>query len=110
MTKFGNWLMKLPTPRIMAAHPAPIDFAWINFYLLKFLRNRLDQYPLHYPFFQSMPAFDIKSYAARVLQKDYTDINRNNYPIKLHDNKNHTHKAIDDAREYASLLVKLLNI
>ncbi|GIR80278.1 MAG: hypothetical protein CM15mP81_17880 [Alphaproteobacteria bacterium] len=110
MNQFGDWLLKLPSPRIMAAHPAPIDFAWINFYLLKFLRDRLDQYPLHYPFFQSMPAFDIKSYAARVLQKDYTDINRNNYPIELHDNKNHTHKAIDDAREYASLLVKLLNI
>ena len=42
--------------------------------------------------------------------KDYADINRNNYPIELHNNKNHTHKAIDDAREYASLLVKLLNI
>ena len=82
----------------------------INFYLLKFLRNRLDKYPLHYPFFQSISAFDIKSYAARVLQKDYTDINRNNYPIELHSNKNHTHKAIDDAREYARLLVKLLNM
>ena len=109
MNKFGDWLLQLPSPRIMAAHPAPTDFAWINFYLLKFLRDRLDQYPLHIPFFQSMPAFDIKSYAVRVLQKDYTDINRNNYPIELHDDKNHTHKAIDDAREYANLLVKLLN-
>ena len=110
MNQFGDWLLKLPSPRIMAAHPAPIDFAWVNYYFLKFLRDRLDKYPFHEPFFQFMPAFDIKSYAARVLQKDYADINRNNYPIELHNNKNHTHKAIDDAREYASLLVKLLNI
>ena len=110
MNQFGDWLLKLPSPRIMAAHPAPIDFAWVNYYFLEFLRDRLDKYPFHEPFFQIMPAFDIKSYAARVLQKDYADINRNNYPIELHNNKNHTHKAIDDAREYASLLVKLLNI
>ena len=110
MNKFGDWLLNLPKPRIMAAHPAPLDFSWVNWYILKFLRNRLDKYPFHEPFFQVKPAFDIKSYAARVLQKDYKDINRNNYPIELHDNKNHTHKAIDDAREYASLLVKLLNI
>jgi len=55
-----------------------------------------------------MPAFDIKSYASAVLKKDYADVIRENYPKELHDNGKHTHKAIDDAKEYAKLLVKLL--
>ena len=54
-------------------------------------------------------AFDIKSYAAAVLKKDFTDIHRDTYPKDLHDNTKHTHKAIDDAREYAQLLIKLLD-
>ena len=41
MTRFGDWLLSLPSPRIMAAHPSPLDFAWVNWYILKFLRNSL---------------------------------------------------------------------
>ena len=37
------------------------------------------------------------------------EINRENYPKEFYDNTKHTHKAIDDAREYAQLLIKLLN-
>jgi len=44
-----------------------------------------------------------------VLQEDYKDISRDDYALELHDNTKHTHKAIDDAREYAQLLIKLLN-
>ena len=110
MNKFGDWLLNLPKPRIMAAHPAPLDFAWVNWYILMFLRNRLEKYPFHQPFFQHMPAFDIKSCASAVLKKDYADIMRENYPKELHDNSKHTHKAIEDAREYSKLLIKLLNL
>ena len=110
MNKFGDWLLNLPKPRIMAAHPAPLDFSWVNWYILKFLRNRLDKYPFHQPFFQHMPAFDIKSYASAVLKKDYSDVLRENYPKDLHDNSKHTHKAIEDAREYSKLLSKLFRL
>ena len=26
MNKFGDWILTLPQPRVMAAHPAPFDF------------------------------------------------------------------------------------
>ena len=45
-----------------------------------------------------------------VLKKDYAETTRDNYPNELHDNSKHTHKAIDDAREYAKFLMKLFNI
>jgi len=111
MNKFGNWLLTLPKPRVMAAHPAPLDFMWINWYIQTFLADRLEQVPFSMPFFDSkgQTAFDIKSYAAAVLQKEYIEINRENYSKEFHDNTKHTHKAIDDAREYAQLLIKLLN-
>ena len=111
MNKFGDWLLTLPTPRVMAAHPAPLDFMWINWYIQTFLVERLEKIPFSMPFFDKngQAAFDIKSYAAAVLQKDYKDIGRDDYSLELHDNTKHTHKAIDDAREYSKLLIKLLN-
>ena len=111
MNKFGDWLLALPTPRVMAAHPAPLDFMWINWYIQVFLANRLEEPPFTFPFFdkKGQAAFDIKSYAAAVLGKDYIKIDRGNYSKELHDNKKHSHKAIEDAREYAQLLIKLLN-
>ncbi len=111
MNQFGNWLLTLPKPRVMAAHPAPLDFMWINWYMQTFLKDELEEPPFTKPFFDNkgQGAFDIKSYAAAVLKKDFTDIHRDTYPKDLHDNTKHTHKAIDDAREYAQLLIKLLD-
>ena len=111
MNKFGDWLLSLPSPRIMAAHPAPFDFMWVNWYIQTFLADQLDEPPFTRPFFDSkgQAALDIRSYAAAVLGKDYREIHRDNYPPELHDNTKHTHKAIDDAKEYAQLLIKLLN-
>ncbi len=112
MKKFGNWLLSLPNPRVMAAHPAPLDFMWVNWYMQMFLKDELEEPPFSKPFFDSkgQGAFDIKSYAVAKLNTDYTEINRDNYPANLHDDSNHTHKAIDDAREYSKLLIKLLNM
>jgi len=111
MKKFGNWLLTLPTPRVMAAHPSPFDYMWVNWYMQMFLKDELDSPPSCSPFFiRGQAAFDIKSYAAAKLNIDYTELHRDNYPSNLHDDTNHTHKAIDDAREYSKLLVKLLNI
>ena len=111
MNKFGDWLLSLPNPRVMAAHPAPSDFMWLNWYMQNFLRDRLKCPPFTTPFFDSMgqSAFCIKSYATAVLKKDFTEVHRETYPKELHDNTKHTHKAIDDAREYANLLIQLLN-
>tara|TARA_Y100000294_G_C8435210_1_gene288466 strand:+ start:201 stop:782 length:582 start_codon:yes stop_codon:yes gene_type:complete len=111
MKKFGNWLLTLPSPRVMAAHPAPFDFMWVNWYIQTFLADQLEEPPFTYPFFdiKGQAALDIKSYAAAVLGKDYREIHRDNYPPEFHDNTKHSHKAIEDAREYAQLLIKLLN-
>jgi len=110
MNKFGDWLLTLPTPRVMAAHPAPIDFMWINWYMQTFLSDRLEP-PFNTPFFDStgQGAFDIKTYAAAVLNKNYIEVQRDNYPKELHDNSKHSHKAIEDAREYSQLLIKLFS-
>tara|TARA_S200000501_G_scaffold117923_1_gene110704 strand:- start:306 stop:878 length:573 start_codon:yes stop_codon:yes gene_type:complete len=110
MTKFGDWLINLPSPRIMAAHPGPTDYMWIHYYILTFLSFRLEKFPFLAPFFNYSPAFDIKSFASSVLKKDFSEISRNNYPLELHDNSRHTHKAIEDAREYSKLLIKLFRL
>ena len=111
MKKFGNWLLTLPSPRVMAAHPAPFDFMWVNWYIQTFLADQLERPPFTYPFFdiKGQAALDIKSYAAAVLGKDYREIHRDNYPLEFFDNTKHSHKAIEDAREYAQLLIKLFN-
>jgi len=110
MKQFAKWLLTLPAPRVMAAHPAPLDFMWVNWYMQTFLKDQLEEPPFTKPFFdqKGQGAFDIKSYAAAVLGKDFTELHRDTYPIELHDDTKHTHKAIDDAREYSQLLIKLL--
>ena len=37
------------------------------------------------------------------------DTNKENYPLNLYNITKHSHKTIEDAREYFKLLVKLLN-
>ena len=32
--QFGDWLFETTQVQIMAAHPAPIDFAWVNYYFI----------------------------------------------------------------------------
>ena len=108
--KFGNWLLSLPTPRIMAAHPAPFDYMWIHWYFRKFLNDELVSHINLSPFFDEKggPALDIMTYASAVLKKEYIDTTRENYGKIIHDNSKHSHLAIEDAREYSKLLIKLL--
>ena len=75
-----------------------------------FLADRIEEVPFLMPFFdkQGQTALDIKSYAAAVLKKDFRETYRDNYSTELYDNSKHTHKAVDDAGEYAQLLIKLL--
>ena len=107
MIKFGNWLLDLPNPRVFAAHPAHSDYMWVNWYIKKFLKDKLEKHNREKPFFDEV--LDIKTFATALLKKDITNIGRDTYPKDLHNNINHTHKAIDDAREYSQLLIKLFN-
>ena len=112
INKFADWLLTIPGKRIMAAHPSPFDFMWLNWYMQKFLESRLERPYFLQPFFdiKAPASFDIKSYATGILNLEYTDTYKNNYPENLYSKSNHTHKAIDDAHEYANFLIKLLNI
>ncbi len=111
LNKFGNWLLSLPAPRVMAAHPAPFDYMWIHWYFKKYLNDKLDNHLDLSPYFDSKcgPALDILSYASAILKKEYLNVGRENYDKEIHNNTKHTHLAIDDAREYSKLLVSLLN-
>jgi xanthine dehydrogenase molybdopterin-binding subunit B len=68
-------------------------------YSQTFLTDQLEEPP----FFDSkgQGALDIKSYAVAVLGKDFTEIHRDNYHQELYDNSKHSHKAVEDAREYS---------
>jgi DNA polymerase III epsilon subunit-like protein len=111
MKRFGDWLLTLPSPRVMAAHPAAFDFMWINWYMQTFLSEYIERVPFLTPFFdkQGFTALDIKSYAAAILKKDFRNINNDNYSLELYHKSQHSHKALDDARAYSKLLIKLLN-
>ena len=90
---------------IIGMPPATAASNWSKVLFFSAISNNL------FPFFDSkgQGAFDIKTYAAAVLGKDFTEIQRDNYPKELHDNSKHSHKAIEDAREYSQLLIKLFS-
>jgi hypothetical protein len=104
MRRYAQWLRHLPWPRVFASHPLTFDGVWIDWYLRRFTGS-----PLFTSFFDQDPLFfgagiDLPSFIAGRLRMDYADCERGAYPASWFDGHEHTHKAIDDALGYASVL------
>lgn len=102
MLRFFKWVDGLPTPRVLAACPAPFDFMWVNWYLHKFLGAKM-QTPVLEPLFSGC-ALDIATLFADRHNVPFAEMSPSLLPAEWYDGHKHSHKAIDDARGYASVL------
>ena len=98
MPEYVNWLTALPGQPVFVAYPAGFDFTFVYWYLMRFAGES--------PFSHS--ALDIKSLAMVLLKCNYRDAVKKNYPQRWFDEKPHTHVALDDAIEHASLFCNIM--
>jgi len=98
MREFAEWLDGLPGTPIFVAWPATWDFMWVYWYLIQFTGRR--------PF--SEHGIDMRSYAMGMRRKDFRHAGKNYLPKRWFSEQDHTHVALDDAREQGELFMNML--
>ncbi len=105
MEQFSDWVFTLAEPRVLAACPAPFDYMWVNWYLYRFLGERMHS-PVLEPLFSAF-ALDIATLFADRHGVPFDKMKPALLPEEWYDGHEHSHKAIDDARGYASALYRM---
>jgi hypothetical protein len=108
MRRYVDWLRQLPWPRMFVSHPLAFDGIWMDWYLRRFAGQ-----PLFPSLFDEDPPFfgdglDLPTFIAGRLGVEYSACVRQAYPEKWFGGHRHTHKALDDASGYASVMRHVL--
>jgi hypothetical protein len=98
MPEYLAWLKALPGKPVFVAYPAPFDFMFVHWYLIRFA----DESPF------SHSALDIKTFTMAVLGTAFYDSTKRNMPKEWFDPFPHTHVALDDAKEQGALFCNIL--
>ncbi|KAA0587573.1 MULTISPECIES: exonuclease domain-containing protein [Azospirillum] len=108
MGRFVDWVRQMPGDAIFAAHPLALDGPWIDFYMRTFASECLFEGSWRpNRLFKSAPLC-LASFAAGRLGWPSWTCDVDQYPADWLGDHEHTHRAIDDARGYAHLLVTLM--
>jgi hypothetical protein len=98
MRKYVDWLKSLPGKPVFVAYPVGFDFAFIYWYLMRFVGES--------PFGHG--GIDIRTYAMAMMKRDYRDSGKSDMPRHWFDDKPHTHEALDDAIEQGTVFCNML--
>jgi DNA polymerase III epsilon subunit-like protein len=111
MSQFVSWVRNLAGPAVFTAHPLAFDGPWIDYYLKRFEDTRLISGPWAGPKLFIGPGLCLRSYIAGRAGLEIGAVSasgqRVKYPADWLGHHPHTHRAIDDARGYASLLITM---
>ena len=110
MPRFADWVDSLPGPRVFAAAPMMFDGLWMDHYLDVFAGTRVLGGP-----FKTRQIFRgggvcLYTMAGTLRGAPYLNWGMQRVPAEWYGHIVHTHKAIDDARGFANVLVKLFEI
>jgi DNA polymerase III alpha subunit (gram-positive type) len=110
MCRFVNWVESFDGKRSFAARPIAFDGIWIDYYLRDYTESYLLDVSHWGKSLFTAGALDIGTYMSGIFNR--TDSHTDNiiFPSTWLGEHDHTHKAIDDARGYATLLSQLLII
>jgi len=110
MADFASFVRGLPGTPVFAAHPLAVDGKWFDHYLRRFTGDWLMSGPRDKNPLFPLPSLCIASFLAGRLGWEISRCRYANYPSEWLGNHPHSHRAIDDALGYASLLKMLLDL
>lgn len=108
MTAWAGWVAALPGTPVFVAHPLTFDGLWMDWYLRRFVGRRLFRRPRS-PGLCHAGGLDLPSMVKATTGWHYQHCERRHYPAEWLGGRAHSHRAIDDARGYAHLLLLILS-
>ena len=110
MPRFADWVESFPAPRVFVAAPMIFDGLWMDHYLDEFAGTRVLGGP-----FKSRQIFRgggvcLYTMAGTLRGVPYPEWGMSKLPAEFYGHIAHTHRAIDDARGFAHVLVELMKI
>ena len=108
ISRYIGWVRTLPGDPIFVAHPISFDGLWMDFYLRRFANVRLMKGPWIGERLFFAGGLCLRSFAAGKLGWPIWDCHPERYPSDWLGHHSHSHRAIDDARAYANLLITLM--
>lgn len=110
MRRFVEWTESFDGQRAFAARPVMFDGLWIDHYLRTFVGRFLLDVPYWEQCVFNAGPLDIGTYILGVFGKTTPQTAGDKFPAEWLGHHPHTHRAIDDAHGYASLLSKLFEV
>ena len=98
MPRYRDWVKDLPGKPVFVGYPAPHDFLFVYWYLMRFVGES--------PFGHS--ALDINTYAMARLGLPFGESVMRNMPKHWIPSRPHKHVALDDAIEHGQLFCNML--
>lgn len=110
MHRFADWVENLPGFKVFCAAPIMFDGPWMDHYLDFYAETRALGGP--YAGRQLFRGGGVCLYtmAGTMRGQDYLNWGMQRAPAEWYGHIEHTHKAIDDARGFANVLVKLFEL
>lgn len=110
MPRFADWVESLPGPKVFVAAPMIFDGLWMDHYLDVFAGTRVLSGPFKQRQIFRGGGVCLYTMAGTLRGAPYLDWGMSKLPAEFYGHIAHTHKAIDDARGFAHVLVELFKI
>lgn len=109
MSAYVAWIRSFAGQAMFTAHPLVFDGAWVDWYLRRFSGIRLFKGPYEGEELFAGSGLDLPSLVAGREGKSILACTRESYPVHWLGGHEHSHRALDDALGYASLLRVILS-
>ena len=110
MPRFADWVDALPGPKVFVAAPMIFDGLWMDHYLDEYAGTRALSGPFKGRQIFRGGGICLYTMAGTLRGAPYLDWGMSKLPAEFYGHIAHTHKAIDDARGFANVLVELFKI
>jgi hypothetical protein len=110
MPRYADWVDSLPGFRVFAAAPMIFDGLWMDHYLDLFAGTRVLGVPVKGRQIFKGGGVCLYTMAGTLRGAPYLEWGMQRAPAEWYGHIEHTHKAIDDARGFANVLVQLFKM